>query len=158
MSKRAAEVFKENKSNKTKMMNHINSLRDKRNLLNKIEMLEQRIKYLEDDLEHFNRKYEAPVKKETSFSDIFDFPTDKPKRAILPANVYISQIKTVHFNTSYQYKEWNFNKYFIEFEDIEGIYIVSVRIDESQPQIGLFMKFSIIDGTIKSFKIFENED
>lgn len=127
-------------------------------LLNKITMLEQRIQYLESDLEHFNRKYDLPTKKESSFSDIFDFPKEKPKRSISSANVYNSQISSIHYSLTYDYMNLKYNKYFIEFEGIEGIYIMNVRIDQLQPQVGYFVKYSVIDGTIKSYKIFENED
>lgn len=152
-------------SNKERLKELYTIAREKRvnqtnvnDLLNKINMLEQRIQYLESDLEHFNRKYDLPTKKESSFSDIFDFPKEKPKRNLSSANVYVSQIESVHFNLTYDYKNMTFNKYFLELNDIEGMYIINVRVDEIQPQVGNFIKYSIIDGTIKSFKIFDNQD
>ncbi len=152
-------------SNKERLKELYTKAREKRlnqtnvnDLLNKINMLEERIQYLESDLEHFNRKYDLPTKKEYSFSDIFDLPKEKPKKNISPANVYHSQLSNVHYNTTYEYMNLKFNKYLVEFDGVEGIYNMNVRIDQPQPQIGLFVKYSVIDGTIKSYKIYDNED
>jgi predicted RNase H-like nuclease (RuvC/YqgF family) len=151
---RLAELY--NSTTKQRLLNQFESVKEKRELKEKIDMLEERIKYLENDLEHFNRKYNLPSKKESSMSDVFEHY--ETKRIITQADRYVSQLKSVHFNLSYEWTNLKFNKYIVEFEDIQGLYTMNVRIDQLQPIIGHFVKFTIIDGAVKSFKIYENED
>jgi archaellum component FlaC len=61
---RLAELY--NSTTKQRLLNQFESVKEKRELKEKIDMLEERIKYLENDLEHFNRKYNLPSKKESS--------------------------------------------------------------------------------------------